>query len=121
MLCERLDNNSFQTNVDSVRHVCIHKTNTIGPFTNAYVLTLCLQNVMYFCDSIATNFNCIIFLRQLTKVTIERSSLSFEQVIELFILKFDPMLFHRTDSVSISFSYKNSVTILSIDKEYYTG
>jgi hypothetical protein len=51
MSCERLDN-SFHNNVNSVRHVWIHKTNTIqqliGPFTNAYVPTLCLQNVMYF-------------------------------------------------------------------------
>jgi hypothetical protein len=42
MLCEEPDSNILQTNVDSVRHVCIHKLNAMKQFgdhfTNAHYL-----------------------------------------------------------------------------------
>jgi hypothetical protein len=134
MLCGEPDSNIFQTNVDSVRHVCIHKSNTMkqfgGHFTNANELTLS-KTFDVPRDSIGIHLNRIISLRQLTKLTLACHRLPFKQVIELLhftpnihTLKLDSILLYRTDSVSIQqndifqlVSKTNAVTTLTIDKE----
>ncbi len=130
MLCEEPESN----NVDSVRHVCIHKSNTMkqfeGHFTNVNELTLS-ETFDIPHDSIVIHLNRIIPLRQLTKLTLACHRSPFKQVIELLhftpnihTLKLDSILFYRTDSVSIQqndifqlVSNTNTVTTLTIDKE----
>jgi hypothetical protein len=134
MLCGELESNILQTNVDSVRHVCIDKSNAMkqfgGHFTNANELTL-WKKFDVPRDSIVIDLNRIIPLRQLTKLTLVCHRLPFKQVIELLhftpnihTLKLDSMLFYRTDSVSIQqndifqlVSNTNIVTTLTINNE----
>jgi len=134
MLCGESDSNSLQTNVDSVRHVCIHKSNPMKQFgsyfTNANELTLS-KTLDVPRNSMVTYLNHIIPLRQLTKLTLACHRLPFKQVIELLhftpnihTLKLDSILLYRTDSVSIQqndifqlVSNTTTVTTLTIEKE----
>jgi hypothetical protein len=134
MLCGELESNILQTNVDSVRHVCIDKSNAMkqfgGHFTNANELTL-WKKFDVPRDSIVIDLNRIIPLRQLTKLTLACHRLPFKQVIELLhftpnihTLELDSILLYRTDSVSIQqndifqlVSNTNIVTTLTINNE----
>jgi len=119
---------------DPVHHVYIHNTDAmeqfVGCFPNATKLTLSKTfNVSR--DSIATNLNRIISLRQLTQLTIGCHRFPFQQIIELLhftpnirTLKLDSILLYGTDSGSIEHcnifqivSNTNIVTNLTIDKE----
>lgn len=103
--------NHCKTNLKSVHHVYIHDTeaavNCMNYFPNATELTF-ESSLPTSCDSIANILNCIIPLKQLSKLVLECHRFSFMKLIQL--LRFTPnidtlqlasMLFYGEDYVSI--------------------
>jgi hypothetical protein len=102
----------------------------VDHFPNATKLTLC-ETFEVPRNSITIDLNCILPLKQLTKLTIKCHRFSFEQLIELLqftpnvhILKLDSILLYRTDSISIQqnqlsqlVSSMNTITKITISKE----
>jgi len=119
---------------DPIHHVYIHNANAmkqfVDDFPNATELTLS-ETFDVPRNSISTDLNRIIPLKQLTKLTLECHRFPIVQIIELLhftpnvhTLKLDSVLFYGTDSVSIQqndifqiVSNTNLVTNLTIDKE----
>ncbi|CAF3324483.1 unnamed protein product [Rotaria socialis] len=133
-LVETIWSSRFDINEDPIHHICIHSKNmikkSIDNFPNATKLTFC-ETFEVPRDSITIDFNRLLKLKKLTKLTIECHHFSFEQLIELLqfapnvhALKLDSIILYRTDSVSIQqkelsklVSNMNTITKVTISKE----
>ncbi|CAF1288481.1 unnamed protein product [Rotaria sordida] len=124
----------FDINKDPIHHIYIHNTEMIKEFVNNFSNITDLIFAETFDvprESIITNLNRFIQLKQFTKLNFECHRFPFEQIIELlhFIknihtLKLDSILLYRTNSILIQQNETfrivfnmNFVTNVTISKE----